>query len=247
MTIERFIVSGGDNYNYLLVGSNGGAVAVDPLENETVLSLAKKHNATITHILITHGHYDHTGGATELAKATGAAIVGHKTISIVTEPMSHNETRQFGGITVTALETPGHTFDSICYHSEEVLFTGDTIFFSGAGNCHSGDPEKLFESFSGILAKLSDATALYVGHEYAKRNLEFAASIEPDNPAIEKRLSVVASETTPLSTIGDERTYNPFFRFADESFHAALGHTIGKEIKDSKEAFLQTRELRNNW
>ena len=248
MRVERFIVTGGDNYNYLVISDKGKtAIAIDPIEPTRMVGVANEEEVTISHILITHGHDDHTGGAEELAEQTGARIIGHKDIPCVKEPIRHNDKRACETIAIQALETPGHTFDSICYLVDGTLYTGDTVFYSGAGNCFSGDADKLYESFSNILTKLPDLTKLYVGHEYALKNLKFAASIEPENQTIIEKMARVAKEEMPISTIGEERMYNPFFRFGDEVYREALEIKMNRIINDPKEVFLITRELRNQW
>lgn len=248
MRVKRFIIQGGDNYNYLVVSDKGkSAIAIDPLDNDRLLSIAAEEDVSISHILVTHGHADHTGGVKSLAKTTGAKVIGHKDIGCVTLSMNHKEKKACETIEIEALVTPGHTFDSICYLIDGALYTGDTVFFSGAGNCNSGDADALYESFSTILTKLPDATTLYVGHEYAQRNLEFAQSIETENETVSSKLMHVKDEAMPLSTIGDEKEYNPFFRFLNEEYVEALETKLGRIINDPKEVFLITRELRNRW
>lgn len=246
--IEKFIVRGGDNYNYLVISDREDtAIAIDPLDTETVCALAEAHGVKITHVLITHGHDDHTGGATIIAAETGASIIGHKDIAEVTQAVGDGEKIVCGTIPVATLETPGHTYDSICYLVNGTLFTGDTVFFAGAGNCYSGDAGSLYESFVRKLFILPDTTKLAVGHEYARKNLEFALSVEPENFVTQQLLKRIGDELMPESTLGEERKYNPFFRITDEQYIDALEKKVNQIITDPKEAFLITRELRNRW
>jgi len=67
------------NFNYLIAcDETGEALAVDPLDHEKCLATAKKEGWTITQILNTHEHRDHTGGNEPLVQQTGAKILAHK-------------------------------------------------------------------------------------------------------------------------------------------------------------------------
>ena len=69
------------------------------------------------------------------------------------------------------------------------------------------------------LSTLPDKTIVYNGHEYTKGNLAFAKSVESDNEAL-KRLEKLVQEneiTTGLTTIGDEKEWNPFIRLSSPS------------------------------
>ena len=90
-------------------------------------------------------------------------------------------------IELTVLETPGHTMHSICLHDKKghAIYTGDTLFNCGCGNCHNGgDPEVMFNTFETQLQHLPDETHIYPGHDYIRNNLAFAKSLQPDLPAI---------------------------------------------------------------
>ena len=86
------------------------------------------------------------------------------------------------------LDTPGHTRAHLCLYGEAAgdappaLFSGDTLFNAGAGNCiHGGDPLLLYETFSGRLSQLPATTRVFPGHEYLLRNLDFTLDREPSN------------------------------------------------------------------
>ena len=75
----------------------------------------------------------------------------------------------------------------ICLRShgdQPALFSGDTLFNAGAGNCHNGgDPTTLYATFADQLARLPDDTRVYPGHDYIENNLRFTLEREPDNAA----------------------------------------------------------------
>src|SRR4029078_3343104 len=92
-------------------------------------------------------------------------------------------------VELEVLDTPGHTRSHVCLlaHGQgddhtPALFCGDRLLNAGAGNCYNGgDPGLLYETFVNQLAKLSDATRVYPGHEYMERNLAFTLDREPGN------------------------------------------------------------------
>jgi len=138
-------------------------------------------------------------------------------------------------------------------HNEPALFSGDTLFNAGAGNCHSsGRPDLLFETFTQQLARLPDATRIYPGHEYFVRNLEFSLDREPGNTAAAALLERCRGgdpAAAPVTTLGEEKAVNTFFRLQNPQLIARLRAKfpeIGPQ-PDAKTVFLKLRELRNKW
>src|SRR5690606_714728 len=90
-------------------------------------------------------------------------------------------------IALQCLDTPGHTMSHVCLfaHTDQpALFSGDTLFNAGAGNCHNGgDPVALYETFATRLAHLPETTRVYPGHDYLLNNLGFTLAREPGNQA----------------------------------------------------------------
>lgn len=248
MIIEKFIVPGGDNYNYIIASKKTGeAVVIDPIAIDKLLEIIEKRSYKIKYILNTHSHGDHTAGNQDLKKETGAPILTYKGSSGADEFIKNGDIINIGTLKIKAIYTPGHTFDSVCFLVEDKLFCGDTVFLSGAGNCWSGNPEMLYESFAKILVVFPGDTELHVGHEYAHNNLEFAKSIEPANEVIDKKLQEVRTRKMNLSTVGEEKQYNPFFRFNNKEYYQNLKKKVPNLIEDPKNIFLKTRELRNKW
>src|SRR3546814_18235750 len=72
------------------------------------------------------------------------------------------------------------------------LFSGDTLFNAGAGNCHNGGhPQQLYRTFAEQLAKLPETTRIYPGHDYIANNLRFTLDREPDTAAAAALLAEV--------------------------------------------------------
>jgi hydroxyacylglutathione hydrolase len=159
-------------------------------------------------------------------------------------------------VELECLDTPGHTMAHICLLARgdsPALFSGDTLFNAGAGNCHNGGhPEALYRTFSTQLAALPETTRLYPGHEYLANNLRFTLDREPDNAAAREMLERFADqdpEAAHVTTLAEERTINAFFRLDSPSIIAGLRQRFPDmpESPASEEVFLRLRELRNAW
>ena len=250
------------NFNYLIVcPESGEALAIDPLDHKKCLGVAKDKGWTITQVLNTHEHGDHTGGNKQVIAATGAKLLAHAnakdTIPGIDRGLSAGDVIKVGKtVELESLDTPGHTLSHVCLMARgdtPALFCGDTLFNAGAGNCHNGGhPEELYQTFTGQLTKLPDATLIYPGHEYISTNLEFTLDREPDNKAAQKLLADVADQDpdAPLvSTLALEKEINAFFRLHNPSIIARL-HEAFPDLPaelDAKTVFVKLRELRNSW
>ena len=250
------------NFNYLIVcEEKGEAMAVDPLDHEKCLHRAKERGWTITQVLNTHEHFDHTGGNEAVIKATGAKLLAHANAKDAIPGMDRGlgagDVIKIGSsVELEALDTPGHTMSHVCLLSRTdtpALFCGDTLFNAGAGNCHhGGHPEELYETFAGQLAKLPDGTLIYPGHDYIANNLEFTLDREPDNARAKALLGDVENqdpEAPLVSTLGLEKEINTFFRLHSPSVIARLREAFPDlpDAPDARTVFLKLRELRNNW
>src|SRR5262245_22504574 len=128
-----------------------------------MLETARRHGWRITQILNTHHHDDHTAGNAAIRAATGAKVLAHaKAASIIGDVdvgLADGDAIRVGrGIELECMDTPGHTMSHMCLlaHADSpALFSGDTLFNAGAGNCHQGgDPVVLYETFATRLARL---------------------------------------------------------------------------------------------
>src|SRR5688572_20835802 len=249
------------NFNYLIAcPETGEALAVDPLDHEKCLARAKERGFTITQIVNTHHHGDHTGGNAALVKATGAKLLAHAKASVipnVDRGLSAGDVIKVGKtVELEALDTPGHTMSHVCLLSHTdvpALFSGDTLFNAGAGNCHNGGhPAELYDTFARQLARLPDTTLVYPGHDYIENNLRFTLDREPDNAEAPRLLERVAGQDTnqPLvSTLGLEKRINTFFRLHSPTVIARLREKFPDfpDNPSEKDVFLKLRELRNSW
>jgi hydroxyacylglutathione hydrolase len=250
------------NFNYLIAcPETGDALAIDPLDYEKCLHAAALHDWTITQIVNTHEHGDHIGGNKAMVRATGARVIAHKNagrrIPGVDRGVDAGDIIAVGRtVELECLDTPGHTMSHICLlsHTDQpALFSGDTLFNAGAGNCHNGGhPEELYKTFAAQLDRLPDQTRIYPGHDYLVNNLRFTLDREPDNSVAMQLLDTCKDQDPAralVTTMADERKINTFFRLQSPAVIRRLRESFPQlqQKPDPREVFLKLRELRNRW
>ena len=232
------IPSLGDNLIYLYRYNQSDCLAVDP--GESMLKILKEQDLSLKMILVTHHHWDHTGGVAELKKKTGCKVVGgdKRRIRGIDQSVKDGEILPVGDAEVHVIATAGHTSTSVCYYvppsptnASGILWTGDTLFVGGCGRLFESNARTMFESLQ-KLASLPDDTLVYCGHDYMVENYEFALSIQPDNQAIRLRLNDIrqSGQTVP-STILEERTTNVFLLAGTPELKAALNMPEAKDFE----------------
>lgn len=200
----RVLDNGLFSSNTWLVGKDGVCVVIDcgaPCAD--ILSTARDMGCRISHILLTHGHVDHTCQLRELKEQTGAIIGVHPDeLSLLhdlgasgyamfgiprSEPfpqpdllLDEDVPLDTGAFTIQTLHTPGHTAGCVCLLADNHLFTGDTLFHRGVGRTDlpTGNSRLLVQSLKDKLYRLDAHVVVHPGHG-------------------------------PDSTIGEERTQNP--------------------------------------
>ncbi len=250
------------NFNYLIAcPETGEALAIDPLDAKRCLAVAADKGWQITQILNTHEHGDHIGGNKAVVKATGARLIAHRNagrrIPNVDRGVGAGDVIRVGKtVELECLDTPGHTMAHVCLLSHTdlpALFSGDTLFNAGAGNCHNGGhPHELYQTFANQLEQLADDTCLYPGHDYLVNNLQFTLDREPDNQAAADMLTRYENqdpENAVVTTLAQEKTYNTFFRLQNPTVIEGLRSRFPKlgANPDPEAVFLALRELRNSW
>ncbi len=243
-----------DNYAYLVHDAASGQTAVvDVPDAAPILAALKARDWTLSDILITHHHDDHIAGVQALRAATGAMVLGAAADAHRLPPLdlSLTETSTFsiGDEFVRVIDVPGHTAGHIAYHFADsgLAFTADSLMAGGCGRLFEGTPAQMSESLS-KLAALPQETLICSGHEYTAANLRFAASLEPDNPALILRTEEVTQARregrfTVPSRLSDELATNPFLRAALPHMKAAVGlpnsdaATVFAEIRARKDKF----------
>lgn len=213
-----------DNYAYLLIDEHTRQAAiVDPAQAAPVLEAEQKEGVELRTILNTHHHWDHTGGNLELIAAKNGRLLvagsGPDSAQIpgITERVSDGDRVAVGELEGRVLFIPCHTRGHVAYLFGRALFCGDTLFAAGCGRFFEGTAEQMYHALHEVLGVLPDDTLVYCGHEYTEKNLRFAMTLEPSNAAIREKLAEVIelrSRGLPSipTTLGEERTYNPFLR-----------------------------------
>ena len=158
---------------------------IDPgYEPEKVLAYCNRLGLSVDAVLLTHGHFDHVGAVEAIVKATNCKLwMSQGDYTQFKSPESdffypihdcdftevqfceNDEIIQAGGLTFTVMETPGHTWGSVCFRCEDALFSGDTLF---AGSCGRTDlPGGDWNTIRGSLERLAELEgdcAVYPGH-----------------------------------------------------------------------------------
>ncbi|SFD25353.1 MBL fold metallo-hydrolase [Massilia yuzhufengensis] len=161
-------------YTYILSSpDNRDAVIIDPVDRhwERDLAHVERLGLTLTHVLETHAHADHVTSAGRLRALTGAKACVPSGCGIPPAEMQleDGDLIEFGQHEhIAVLHTPGHTAGSMCYLWRGNLFTGDTLLVGGCGRTdfQGGSAEALYDSVTGKLFALDDATRVWPGHDY---------------------------------------------------------------------------------
>lgn len=243
-----------DNYIWLL-SEGAQAVVVDPGDAGPVLRVLAREGLSLAGILITHHHMDHQGGVAELLSHFPAEVFAPEMESIVgvTQPLRGGETINLPalGSELQVIAVPGHTLGHLAYYGSGRLFSGDTLFGAGCGRLFEGSAAQMHASLM-RLAALPDETAVYCAHEYTEANLRFAVTVEPQNPALLRRVDEVLAvrakgQWTIPSTVGLERGTNPFLRCGEPQVIASAQRHTPTTASDPVSVFATLREWKNSF
>ncbi|MEN6342019.1 MAG: rhodanese-like domain-containing protein, partial [Methanospirillum sp.] len=195
-----------------LVGADGAAAVIDPRRDCGVyLQRAAVHEAAITRIFETHRNEDYLVGSPELARKTGATVHhGSRLDFAYGEPARDGDRFELGPLIIEAIETPGHTAESLSYVVYDqgepyIVFTGDALFAGSVGRVDLMSDDRrsnaaaLYDSLHGRLLSLPDGTIVRPAHG--------AGSV-----------CGVGIRDLPHSTIGHERATNPFLALDRDAF-----------------------------
>jgi hydroxyacylglutathione hydrolase len=243
-----------DNYGYLIIcQKTNTAGIVDPSEAEPVVRRVELEQVTLTAILNTHHHRDHTGGNEGLLAKQSLEVYGHKSdqgrIPGLTRGVDEGDEVVIGEVRGKVLFIPGHTTGHVAYLFGNNLFCGDTLFTAGCGRLFEGTPEQMHGSLKKLMG-LPDDTKVYCGHEYTESNLRFAMTLEPKNHKLVSRFERVqglrarGASTVP-STMEEEKQTNPFLRWDSKEIQARLKAGSSGLRLDPVSVFATVRKLKD--
>ncbi|MDW7674510.1 MAG: MBL fold metallo-hydrolase [Bacillota bacterium] len=207
MILKQHEVSGGYGSNCYIIGceETKEAAVIDPGgDGEKIIAILDRHQLTPRYIINTHGHLDHIGANTEIKDKYNCEVLiheedqemltnpmknlsgmmGRKIVSPPADrPLKQGDVIEIGNIKLEVIHTPGHTKGGICLRTDDMVFTGDTLFSGSVGRSDfpGGNHTTLINSIKDKLMVLDDDVVVYSGHG-------------------------------PESTIGDEKANNPFLR-----------------------------------
>jgi len=242
----------GSNYAYLLADEETGeAITIDPITPTAILSDIKKKGLSLKYVINTHGHGDHTSGNRQVLSETTAQLAAHPLEGVGEDvALKDGMPLNVGSLTVRVLHTPGHTPGSICLVvNDEFLFSGDTLFLSGCGNCNfGGNVKDLYGSFVHKLKPLPDNLKVLSGHNYVDINVPFSVDLFASNPLVgekQQQITHLTNGIEPQSTLGEEKAYNPFFNFDNPTLKNDLEQKTGKYVSLGYELFREVRSLKD--
>lgn len=246
-----------DNYIWLFVDHDSQQVAaVDPGDAIPVVTWLGRHpDYSLSHLLITHHHRDHTGGLLTLKAATGCRVYGpdNPAIKGIDRRLRDGDVFELFGLKIGVLGVPGHTLDHLAFHcpQEAWLMAGDTLFAGGCGRLFEGTAQQMQASLD-KLGCLPANTSLYCAHEYTLSNLRFAHAVEPDNADIRVRFEVVTElreddRITLPSTLGLELQTNPFLRTRQAATLAAASAHTGRAVTPGADCFAVLRQWKDSF
>jgi sulfur dioxygenase len=206
MIFRQLFDSTSFTYTYLIGSQQGGeALIIDPVLEKVdhYLRLFRELDLKLVKAIDTHLHADHVTALGALRDRTHCiTLMGERSkVDVVSMRVADGDTVKIEGVSLKALYTPGHTDDSYCFLMNDRVFTGDTLFIRGTGRTdfQNGDSRAQYHSIFNRLLTLPDDTLVYPGHDY---------------------------KGDTVSTIGEERAFNPRLQVSCEDEYADIMNSL---------------------
>ncbi len=236
-----------DNYAWLLHG-NGRTALIDAPEAAPILAELAARNWSLDLIALTHHHDDHIQAVPDLVAMTGARVMGNARdtarlpeLDIAVHP---GDTADICGEPAEVIDVSGHTVGHVAFYLPQsaMAFTADSLMALGCGRLFEGDAPMMWDSLSRLNA-LPAETLICSGHDYCRGNGTFALSVEPENAALQARLTETAASLRPCApaTLAEERATNPFLRVSE------LRPLLGMEGATDAEVFARLRAMKDRF
>ncbi len=248
-----------DNYIWAIRSPDGrAALVVDPGDAGAVRRWLAESGCRLCAVLVTHHHFDHTGGLAEL-RGDGITVFGprHEHIAGIDRPVGDGDRVELPalGLSLRVIDVPGHTAGHIAFagdmDGQPLLFCGDTLFSAGCGRLFEGSPEEMHASLARLAALPADSLVC-CAHEYTLGNLRFAAAVEPGNDDIARctawaRARREAGLPTLPGTLARELRVNPFLRTGCAEVRAAVAAHAGAPLDDGAATFAALRRWKDGF
>ena len=202
LIFEQIRAGGDRNFGYLLGDRDAGkGVLIDPSYSpEAFAQRATDQGLTVTHVINTHGHPDHTNGNAKALELTSAPLAAFGDSALVSPDLGLGEAQELevGGLRLQFLHTPGHCPDHLVIYEPtwRALITGDLLFVGKVGGTSNDDDARIeWASLQRLLDRFPADATVWPGHDYGAR---------------------------PSSTVGLERATNPFLQCGDAATFIAF-------------------------
>ncbi|HEY1981181.1 MAG TPA: MBL fold metallo-hydrolase [Xanthobacteraceae bacterium] len=206
MIFRQLFDSTSGTYTYILASRQGGeALIIDPVleKVDRYLQLVRELDLRLVKAVDTHLHADHITGLGALRDRTHCITVmgEHSQADVVSMRVAEGDRIAIEGVRLDVLYTPGHTDDSYSFLLADRVFTGDTLLIRGTGRTdfQNGDPRAQYDSIFNKLLKLPEATMIFPAHDY---------------------------KGDTVSTIGEEKQFNPRLKVKSMDEYAALMNSL---------------------
>ena len=206
MMFRQLFDSASSTYSYLLASRQGGeALIIDPVleKVDRYIQLLTELDLRLVKAVDTHLHADHITGLGALRDRTRCiTVMGEQSkADIVSMRLADGERLEIEGVSLDVIYTPGHTDDSYSFAMSDRVFTGDTLLIRGTGRTdfQNGDALAQYDSIFNRLLRLPDSTQVFPAHDY---------------------------KGDTVSTIGEERAFNPRLRVKSASEYADLMNNL---------------------
>lgn len=189
--LKQFVLGALENNNFLLIDNfSKEAVLIDGSSySDEIEKALQEHDATLKYLLLTHGHFDHILGVSEIKEKFGCKVlinkedevllnsvnsyvaqfgIGNVEVPKIDEYVEDNQVIKLGEHEIKVITTPGHTLGGVCYLVEDMLFSGDTLFYECVGRTDlpGGSFEQLVKNIKEKLFTLDKHIKVYPGHGY---------------------------------------------------------------------------------
>src|SRR5436853_1045115 len=206
MIFRQLFDSVSGTYTYLLASRRGGeALIIDPVieKVERYVQLITELDLKLVKAVDTHLHADHITGLGALRDRTHCITVmgEHSKVDVVSMRIAEGDKLTIEGLALDVIYTPGHTDDSYSFRLPDRVFTGDTLLIRGTGRTdfQNGDPRAQYDSIFNKLLKQPDEMLVFPAHDY---------------------------KGDTVSSIGEEKAYNPRLQVKSSDEYAALMNSL---------------------